>query len=115
MAWKIERQAETQARDREFSYVDLVVDAHRKRPASSSNSASPSRANMPANMLVIFDLRGGIRRFQPFGDVRKILIRPEDLVDGKLRYKFLSYGADRRNSYLYAIASEINVRVSNPG
>jgi len=115
LVWKADRQAETQVRDREFSYVDLVADAHRKHPSSSATAASESKSNMPANMLVIFDLRGGIRRFQSFADTRKIIIRPDDLIDGKLRYKFLSYGADQRNIYLYAIDAEIKSSAPAPG
>jgi hypothetical protein len=110
LAWKPDRQAEAVAQDRVFSYVDLVVDAHRKRSAPARTTAADrAKVNMPANIIVIFDPRGGIRRYQSFGDVRQVSIRREDLVGGKLHYKFLNYGVDRKNIYLNGIDPDIKV------
>lgn len=109
--WVPDRAAGKEAKDREFSYVDLVVEAHRK------HSGAPARAeatvNLPANMIVIFDPRGSIIRFQSFADVDQVSIRRDDLVDGKLYYKFLNYSTDRQHIYLNGIDGEM--KVSSPG
>jgi hypothetical protein len=109
MNWQPERDADRQVADREFSYVDLVVDAHRKR--SGGATKTEGRANLPANMIVILDDKGAIIRFQSFGDISQVSIHSGDLTGGKLYYKFLNYSADRQNIYLNGIDSEIKVGV----
>jgi hypothetical protein len=105
--WMPDRAAEKEAKDREFSYVDLVVDAHRKR--SGGGGRSESSVNLPANMIVIFDPQGSIIRFQSFADVDQVAIRAGDLVGGKLYYKFLNYSTDRQHIYLNGIDGEMKV------
>jgi hypothetical protein len=109
--WMPDRGAEAAAKDREFSYVDLVVDAHRKR--SGGGSRTEASVNLPANMIVIFDPQGSIIRFQSFADVDQVLIRSGDLVGGKLYYKFLNYSTDRQHIYLNGIDGEM--KVASPG
>jgi hypothetical protein len=111
LSWAADRAGEKVARDREFSYVDLVVDAHRKRSGGSNRNESVK--NLPANMIVIFDPQGAIIRFQSFGDIDQVSIRAGDLVDGKLHYKFLNYSTDRQHIYLNGIDPEM--KVSSPG
>jgi hypothetical protein len=111
IGWMPERAAEKEAKDREFSYVDLVVDAHRKR--SGGGGRSEGSVNLPANMIVIFDPQGSIVRFQSFADVDQVVIRPGDLVGGKLYYKFLNYSTDRQHIYLNGIDGEM--KVASPG
>ncbi|MDB5049357.1 MAG: hypothetical protein JWO30_2428 [Fibrobacteres bacterium] len=105
--WTADRSQEKEAHDREFSYVDLVVDAHRKRSGGSNRSESTT--NIPANMIVIFDPQGAIIRYEPFGDVDQVSIRNGDLVGGKLYYKFLNYSTDRQHIYLNGIDPEMKV------
>lgn len=109
--WMPDRGADAAAKDREFSYVDLVVDAHRKR--TGGGSRSEASVNLPANMIVIFDPQGSIIRFQSFADVDQVSIRSGDLVGGKLYYKFLNYSTDRQHIYLNGIDGEM--KVSSPG
>jgi hypothetical protein len=109
--WMADRSAEKEAKDREFSYVDLVVDAHRKR--SGGGGRSEGSVNLPANMIVIFDPQGSIIRFQSFADVDQVSIRSGDLVGGKLYYKFLNYSTDRQHIYLNGIDGEM--KVASPG
>lgn len=111
-SWMPDRAQEKAAQDREFSYVDLVVDAHRKRPGGGG-TRSASTVNVPANMIVIFDPKGSIIRFQSFSDIDNVSVNAGDLVGGKLHYKFLNYSVDRRNIYLNGIDQEI--KVAQPG
>jgi hypothetical protein len=111
MNWMADRAKEKASQDREFSYVDMVVDAHRKRPKGSDRAESSQ--NLPANMIVIFDPQGAIIRYQSFADVDQVAIRAGDLVDGKLHYKFLNYSTDRQNIYLNGIDGEM--KVASPG
>jgi hypothetical protein len=113
LGWTTDRAQEKAVQDREFSYVDLVVDAHRKRPGAGQATRSAGTVNLPANMIVIFDPKGSIIRFQSFSDVAQISIQPGDLVGGKLHYKFLNYSVDKRNIYLNGIDQEI--KISSPG
>lgn len=106
-SWIAERAGEKEAKDREFSYVDLVVDAHKKR--SPKSARSESGVNLPANMLIVFDPQGAIIRFQSFADVDEARIGNGDLVGGKLYYKFLNYSADRQHIYLNGIDGEMKV------
>ncbi|MEO6096358.1 MAG: hypothetical protein ABIW76_11905 [Fibrobacteria bacterium] len=110
LSWSADRTGEKAAHDREFSYVDLVVDAHRKR--SGGGNRDESVKNLPANMIVIFDPQGSIIRFQSFADVDQVSIRSGDLVAGKLHYKFLNYSTDRQHIYLNGIDPEM--KVSSP-
>lgn len=112
VGWMPDRAQEKAVQDREFSYVDLVVDAHRKRTGGGSTRAS-NTANLPANMVIIFDPKGAIIRYQSFSDVDQVSIQRGDLVGGKLHYKFLNYSVDRRNIYLNGIDQEM--KVSAPG
>ncbi len=112
LAWTPDRAQDKAVQDREFSYVDLVVDAHRKRQGGGGTRTA-NVVNLPANMIVIFDPKGAIIRFQPFSDIGSVTIQKGDLVGGKLHYKFLNYSADRRNIYLNGIDPEI--KVSSPG
>jgi hypothetical protein len=109
VGWMLDREADRQQQDREFSYVDLVVDAHRKR--SGGQTKREGTVNLPANMIVILDDKGAIIRFQSFGDVGQVTIHPGDLTAGKLYYKFLNYSADRQNIYLNGIDAEIKVAI----
>ena len=109
--WMPDRAADKEAKDREFSYVDLVVDAHRKR--SGGGTRGESTVNLPANMIVIFDPQGSIIRFQSFSDVDQVTLRGSDLVGGKLYYKFLNYSTDRQHIYLNGIDGEM--KVGSPG
>ena len=111
VAWMPERAGEKANHDREFSYVDLVVDAHRKR--SGGSNREESTMNLPANMIVIFDPQGSIIRYQSFADVDQVAIRTGDLISGKLYYKFLNYTTDRQHIYLNGIDSEM--KVASPG
>lgn len=111
LGWMPDRAQEKAAQDREFSYVDLVVDAHRKRQGGGGSKAA-NVVNLPANMIVIFDAKGAIIRFQSFSDIDNVSIHPADLVGGKLHYKFLNYSVDRRNIYLNGIDQEIKVSAS---
>ena len=88
--------------------MDLVVDAHRKRSGSGS-TREEATANLPANMIVIFDPHGAIIRFQSFGDIDEISVQSVDLVGGKLYYKFLNYSADRERIYLNGIDGEMKI------
>jgi hypothetical protein len=106
-SWIVERAGEKEAKDREFSYVDLVVDAHKKR--SGGGTRSEAGVNLPANMLIVFDPQGAIIRFQSFADVDEVRIGNGDLVGGKLYYKFLNYSADRQRIYLNGIDGEMKV------
>lgn len=113
--WKQDKAGEAAIRDRNFSYVDMVVDAHRKY--NGAMAAGESRTvirsvNVPANMILIFDDRGGIKRYFSFGDVSEISVNREDLTDGKLYFKFLNYSTDRSNIYLNGIDPEI--KTSSP-
>ena len=110
--WMPDRAQEKAVQDREFSYVDLVVDAHRKRPGTGSSRGADVE-NLPANMIVIFNPGGAIIRFQSFSDIDDVAIQPGDLVGGKLHYKFLNYSVDRRNIYLNGIDQEM--KVATPG
>lgn len=107
VSWQPDRAAEKINKDREFSYVDLVVDAHRKR--SGGNNRPESSMNLPANMIVIFDPQGSIIRYQSFADVDQVSVQSGDLVGGKLYYKFLNYSTDRQHIYLNGIDSEMKV------
>lgn len=109
VSWAADRNGEKINKDREFSYVDLVVDAHRKRSGGSNRGESVK--NLPANMIVLFDPQGAIIRFQSFGDVDEVSIRPGDLVGGKLYYKFLNYSTDRQHIYLNGIDPEMKTAV----
>lgn len=111
VSWTADRNGEKVNKDREFSYVDLVVDAHRKR--SGGGNRAESTKNLPANMIVLFDPQGSIIRFQSFADVDEVSIRSGDLVGGKLYYKFLNYSTDRQHIYLNGIDQEM--KVSAPG
>ena len=111
VSWMPERAGQKEAHDREFSYVDLVVDAHRKRSGGSNRSESTQ--NIPANMIVIFDPQGAIIRFESFADVDQVSIRNGDLVAGKLYYKFLNYSTDRQHIYLNGIDPEM--KIAAPG
>lgn len=113
VGWVPDRAQEKAAQDREFSYVDLVVDAHRKRPGAGTVTRQANTVNLPANMIVIFDPAGAIIRYQTFSDIGQVSIRQGDLVGGRLHYKFLNYSADRRNIYLNGIDQEM--KVSAPG
>lgn len=107
VSWTADRNGEKINRDREFSYVDLMVDAHRKR--SGGKHRAESTQNLPANMIVVFDPQGAIIRFQSFADVDEVSIRSGDLVGGKLHYKFLNYSTDRQHIYLNGIDPEMKV------
>ncbi len=111
VSWTADRNGMKINHDREFSYVDMVVDAHRKRSAGPAHDEST--VNLPANMIVIFDPRGAVMRFQSFADVDQVSIRAGDLVDGKLYYKFLNYSTDRQHIYLNGIDPEM--KVASPG
>ena len=113
VSWIADRDPGKQHKDREFSYVDLVVDAHRKRSGGPDGKNRVGSVNLPANMIVIFNPKGSIIRYQIFSDVGQVSIRPGDLVEGKLYYKFLNYSADRRNIYLNGIDPEL--KISQPG
>jgi hypothetical protein len=113
VGWVPDRAQEKAAQDREFSYVDLVVDAHRKRSGAGTVTRQAHTVNVPANMIVIFDPSGAIIRYQTFSDVGQVSIQPGDMVGGKLHYKFLNYSVDRRNIYLNGIDQEM--KVSAPG
>ena len=110
VSWTADRNGEKVNQDREFSYVDLVVDAHRKR--SGGGNRAESTKNLPANMIVVFDPQGAIIRFQSFADVDEVSIRSADLVGGKLYYKFLNYSTDRQHIYLNGIDQEMKVSAS---
>jgi hypothetical protein len=112
IAWMPDRAQEKAAQDREFSYVDLVVDAHRKRQGTGS-TRDANVTNLPANMIVIFNPGGAIIRYQAFSDIEDVDIRSGDIVGGKLHYKFLNYSVDRRNIYLNGIDQEM--KVAAPG
>ncbi len=107
--WSPERIGEKVVQDREFSYVDLVVDAHRKR--SSTPTRGESTNNLPANLIIIFNPAGAILRFQPFGSIDQVTIHPNDLIDGKLNYKFLNYSTDRQHIYLNGIDGEMKIGI----
>jgi len=109
--WMPDRNAQKEVHDLEFSYVDLVVDAHRKR--SGGGGRGEATVNLPANMIVIFDPQGSIIRFQSFANVDEVSIRGGDLVGGKLYYKFLNYSTDRQHIYLNGIDGEM--KVASPG
>jgi hypothetical protein len=106
--WKAERGAEKLALDREFSYVDLVVDAHHKRSGNRSKQTETS-VNLPANMVVILDPQGAVKRFQSFAEINQVIFKSSDLVDGKVYYKFLNYSTDRQHIYLNGIDGEVKV------
>lgn len=112
VGWMPDRAQEKAAQDREFSYVDLVVDAHRKRQGTGSTRGDHV-TNLPANMIVIFNPGGAIIRFQAFSDIDNVSIQAGDIVGGKLHYKFLNYSVDRRNIYLNGIDQEM--KVATPG
>ncbi|HKP95698.1 MAG TPA: hypothetical protein VJ385_08070 [Fibrobacteria bacterium] len=111
VTWMADRVRDKEAQDREFSYVDMVVDAHRKRTGGSTRTEST--VNIPANMIVIFDPRGAIIRYESFAEVGQVFIQGGDLVGGKLYYKFLNYSTDRRHIYLNGIDPEM--KVAEPG
>ncbi len=111
VSWMPARVGDKAAQDREFSYVDMVVDAHRKR--SGGPAHEEATVNIPANMIVIFDPQGSIIRYQSFADVDQVGIRAGDLVGGKLYYKFLNYSTDRQHIYLNGIDGEM--KVASPG
>jgi cell division septum initiation protein DivIVA len=112
MQWIQDKAGQKLAEDRSFSYVDLVVDAHKvyhgRMKAGESKSVVRS-VNVPANMIIFFNDQGGIKRFQSFSDTYEISISASDLTSGKLYYKFLNYSTDRRNIYLNGIDPEIKV------
>lgn len=108
-SWSADRGPQKANQDREFSYVDLVVDAHRKR--SGGSTRGESSANLPANMIIIFDPQGSIIRFQSFADIDQVSIRSGDVVGGKLYYKFLNYSTDRQHIYLNGIDAEMKVGI----
>ncbi len=110
ISWVADRAPQKVAQDREFSYVDLVVDAHRKRGTTSVREESS--ANLPANLIVILDPQGSILRYQSFSDIGEVAIKASDLVDNKLYYKFLNYSTDRRHIYLNGIDEEM--KISSP-
>ncbi len=108
VTWVPERSGQKVVQDREFSYVDLVVDAHRKRSVGGSTHSQNSD-NLPANMFVVFDPHGAIIRFQTFVDIKQVSITPADMVGGKVYFKFLNYSADRHHIYLNGIDGELKV------
>ncbi len=108
ITWVPERSGQKAVQDREFSYVDLVVDAHRKRSGGGSTHGQSSD-NLPANMFVLFDPHGAIIRFQIFADIKHVSIKPTDMVGGKVYFKFLNYSADRLHIYLNGIDGELKV------
>ncbi len=115
LAWEFDRSSQPVVHDRVFSYVDLVDDAHHKHAKGTGTPAEGAEMNLPANLIVIFDAQGGIMRYQSFGHPDQIFIRPQDLVDGRLHYKFLNYSVDRENIYLNGIDPEIKVSAPASG
>lgn len=110
--WKQDKNLEKASQDRQFSYVDLVVDAHKVRHGAMRGDEKRTvvrSVNVPANMIIFFDSRGGIKRFISFSDVSEVVVRPGDLSEGKLYYKFLNYSADRSNIYLNGLDPEIKI------
>ncbi len=107
MNWQVDKDHPAAVQDREFSYVDLVVDAHRTHSVTSKTQQTPQKVNLPPNMLIIFHPQGNVIRFQSFSSPNELTILRNDLIDGKLYYKFLNYSADRRNIYLNGIDPEI--------
>lgn len=107
MNWKADRAINQVIQDRDFSYVDLVVDAHRKK--SNSTNKSESMAHLPANMILIFDPQGSVIRFETFSDINGVTVESSDLMGGKLYYKFLNYTTDRTHIYLNGIDGELKV------
>ncbi len=110
IAWIAERSGQKVVQDREFSYVDLVVDAHRKHSVSGSTHSQNSD-NLPANMFVVFDPKGAIIRFQTFANIKQVFIKPADIVGGHVYFKFLNYSADRHHIYLNGIDGELKVAI----
>jgi hypothetical protein len=110
--WKQDKSGDKAAQDRNFSYVDLVVDAHRVYHGAMKAGEKKSvvrSVNVPANMIIFFDNQGGIKRFISFADVSEVVVRHGDLTGGKLYYKFLNYSVDRVNIYLNGLDPEIKV------
>ncbi len=107
IGWVANRADQKVTTDREFSYVDLVVDAHRKRGTTAVREESS--ANLPANLIVILDPHGSIVRYQSFSDIGQVAIKASDLVGGKLYYKFLNYTTDRQHIYLNGIDEEMKI------
>jgi len=112
--WRQDKGPGEETKDRTLGYVDLVVDAHRVRSgqmAAGEKKTVVRAVNVPANMIILFDAQGGIKRFASFSDVSEIIIRPKDLTGGKIYYKFLNYSTDRTNIYLNGIDPEIKTAV----
>ncbi len=107
VSWQREQNKSKKNLDRELSYVELVVDAHRVKKGGSNADNQYSNINVPANMFVVFDPRGAIIRYQSFNSVSQVRVESGDLVDGNLHYKFLNYSVDNQNIYLNGIDREI--------
>ncbi len=116
LRWAQDKANSKAEQDRNFSYVDLVVDAHRvyhdRMKAGESRTVVRS-VNVPANMIIFFDDKGGVKRFLSFSDTYDIVVRSSDLCAGRLYYKFLNYSTDRRNIYLNGIDPEIKIAQTN--
>ncbi len=110
--WSPDRHDPKAVKDREFSFVGLVVDAHRKRSDNSKDAHVANTVNLTPNMLIIFGPQGQVIRYQTFSDINSLVISRGDLREGKLHYKFLNYSADRSRIYLNGIDHE--VKVSHP-
>ncbi len=109
LQWVPDKHAPKAVKDREFSFVELTVDAHKKRADNSRQTQSVGAVNLPPNMLVVFNPQGKVLRFQAFSDINSLVISPRDVVNGRFHYKFLNYSADARNIYLNGIDHEVKI------
>jgi hypothetical protein len=111
--WQTVKNEEKETvQNREFSYIELVTEAHRVRPKEEAYQYI-KKVYIPANMLLIFQPGGRVKRYQTFADIRKLRIRPADLVDGRLHYKFLNYSVSGEFITLNGIDHEIKTATLN--
>jgi len=108
---KVKASEEKENYNREFTYVDLVVEAHKEHFKTEAYEYV-KKIYVPANMLIIFRPGGAVKRFETFSDVRRLRIKPQDLENGNLYYKFLNYSVDGPEIHLNGIDQVIKLAKS---
>ena len=108
----IKNQEKEKVQNREFTFVQLVTEAHRTRPREFTGQYV-KKIYTPANMILIFQPGGRVKRYQTFADISKLRINPSDLSDGQLYYKFLNYSVSGEFIHLNGIDHEIKMATLN--
>ncbi len=102
-------QAEA-SHDREFSYVELFVEAHKVRQQKSAGDYV-KKVYIPANMIIIFGSGGEIKRYITFSDIRRLVLTNNDLSGENIYYKFLNYST--RGQYIYLNGIDYQIKMAS--